>query len=249
MRYVVSDIHGHLDKLWELERKINLKDHDTLYILGDVVDRGPEPINLLKYCMSRENIVLLMGNHEDMMLNFLLETEGMDRKNLSNSDLYSTDYFGNWEYNGGDITYTQFLRESKETQKEIIDYLKSLPIELTVKTKHDTYYLVHGMYVDEDIYESMTEESKRKQKIWGRIRRYSVGPEGKTVIVGHTPTITITGKSEIFVRPNLMCIDCGMATYGLDVPNSYQNGSDYYLGNCKIRLGCLCLNNGKEYYV
>ena len=39
--YVISDIHGQYDMFMELLEKIPLKDSDTLYILGDVVDRVP----------------------------------------------------------------------------------------------------------------------------------------------------------------------------------------------------------------
>lgn len=38
--YVISDIHGMYNKFTELLNKIKLKDTDTLYILGDVLDRG-----------------------------------------------------------------------------------------------------------------------------------------------------------------------------------------------------------------
>lgn len=40
MIYVVSDIHGCYDKYQELLKKLNLGPDDTLYVLGDVIDRG-----------------------------------------------------------------------------------------------------------------------------------------------------------------------------------------------------------------
>lgn len=39
--YVISDIHGEYDMFLDLLEKIGLKEADTLYILGDVLDRGP----------------------------------------------------------------------------------------------------------------------------------------------------------------------------------------------------------------
>lgn len=41
MHYVVSDIHGYYDRYLKLLEVINFTDDDTLYILGDIVDRGP----------------------------------------------------------------------------------------------------------------------------------------------------------------------------------------------------------------
>ena len=38
--YVISDIHGEYDKFMELLDKIKLKETDTLYVLGDILDRG-----------------------------------------------------------------------------------------------------------------------------------------------------------------------------------------------------------------
>lgn len=37
--YVISDIHGQLEKLETLIERINLKDSDDLYVLGDVVEK------------------------------------------------------------------------------------------------------------------------------------------------------------------------------------------------------------------
>ena len=39
--FVIGDIHGELEQLKTLIQKINLNDEDELYVLGDVIDRGP----------------------------------------------------------------------------------------------------------------------------------------------------------------------------------------------------------------
>ena len=60
--YVISDIHGEYDKFTTLLEKIDLKDMDTLYILGDVVDRGPNPVKTLLKLMEMPNVVLFHKN-------------------------------------------------------------------------------------------------------------------------------------------------------------------------------------------
>ena len=40
MIYAVSDLHGCYDKYRNMLEKIHFSETDTLYILGDVVDRG-----------------------------------------------------------------------------------------------------------------------------------------------------------------------------------------------------------------
>ena len=64
MVYVMSDIHGCYDKYRKMLEKISLSDKDTLYILGDVVDRGPHGMKVLLDIAKRENVVLFRGNHD-----------------------------------------------------------------------------------------------------------------------------------------------------------------------------------------
>ena len=61
---LLSDLHGCYDKYVAMIKKINLGENDKLVILGDVLDRGPKPISIIKDIMRRENVELLMGNHE-----------------------------------------------------------------------------------------------------------------------------------------------------------------------------------------
>ena len=66
MIYCMSDIHGDYEKYCRMLETIQLCDEDTLYILGDVVDRGPEPIPILLDMMKRPNVRPILGNHEYM---------------------------------------------------------------------------------------------------------------------------------------------------------------------------------------
>ena len=68
--YCTSDIHGYDDAFFALLQELNLKDDDTLYILGDVIDRGPNGIKLLQAIMDMPNVKMLLGNHEHMMLQY-----------------------------------------------------------------------------------------------------------------------------------------------------------------------------------
>ena len=49
--------------------KIKFNERDTLYILGDIIDRGTENVKMIEYVMNTSNIYLLMGNHEDFLVN------------------------------------------------------------------------------------------------------------------------------------------------------------------------------------
>lgn len=71
MIYVLSDIHGRLDRFEKMLKKIDLQDSDTLYILGDVIDRGKDGIRILKKITEMPNAKMLLGNHEYMMMKAL----------------------------------------------------------------------------------------------------------------------------------------------------------------------------------
>lgn len=64
MTYVMSDLHGQFEKYKKMLELIGLRDSDDLYILGDVVDRGPEPMNILRDMSMRSNVFPVMGNHD-----------------------------------------------------------------------------------------------------------------------------------------------------------------------------------------
>ena len=54
-RYVMSDIHGEANRFHAMLEKIRVSADDTLYILGDVIDRGVDGINLLLEIMEMPN--------------------------------------------------------------------------------------------------------------------------------------------------------------------------------------------------
>ena len=45
--YVISDIHGQYKAYKKMLREIDFKPEDTLYVLGDAIDRGPNGIKVL----------------------------------------------------------------------------------------------------------------------------------------------------------------------------------------------------------
>lgn len=69
--YVMSDMHGEANRFHAMLEKNRFSAGDTLYILGDVIDRGADGINLLLEIMQKPNVVMLLGNHEYMMIQYL----------------------------------------------------------------------------------------------------------------------------------------------------------------------------------
>ena len=98
--YACSDIHGQYRLFKKMLKDIRFSDDDLLYILGDIIDRGPESIPMLQDIMQRDNVMCLLGNHEFMMYTNYRYPE------KDNSWLYSA--------NGGTVTRADFEKLSSE---------------------------------------------------------------------------------------------------------------------------------------
>lgn len=71
--YCVADIHGYYSHFMKLLDKIELSSTDRLYIIGDIIDRGPDTKRLLRWLITEDhkNIIMLKGNHEDMLASYI----------------------------------------------------------------------------------------------------------------------------------------------------------------------------------
>lgn len=70
----IGDIHGCDAALRAIIEAIRPRPTDTLVILGDCVDRGPKSADVIDQLLAlREEcrLIALLGNHEEMMLNYL----------------------------------------------------------------------------------------------------------------------------------------------------------------------------------
>ena len=109
--YVISDIHGEYDKFIELLDKIKLKETDILYVLGDILDRGPHPIKILLKIMNMPNVICLVGNHELMALECLeFLTKEITDKSINEMDEKMIDNLLTWQYNGSSTTIDEFSK-------------------------------------------------------------------------------------------------------------------------------------------
>ena len=73
-KYVISDLHGQFVLLQLLLEKIAFDDSDELYVLGDIMDRGPNSIDIYYFIKSMNNIHMIKGNHEIMMRTSLIQS-------------------------------------------------------------------------------------------------------------------------------------------------------------------------------
>ena len=239
MKYIISDLHGCYDEYMELIKKINLKDSDDLYILGDVVDRGPHPIKILQDMMLRPNVFPIIGNHDFMALVLLKKlsvevTADNIEDYLTEEDMSN---FMSWMKEGGDTTVNEFTSLDIEERGDIIDYLEEFSVyhELDADGKH--YILVHaglnGFEESKDI-----EEYSLADLLYDRVdydRRY-YSDKNIFLVTGHTPTPVIREDKQplVYEKNGHIALDCGCVFGGRLAAYCVDTGEITYVDAKKI---------------
>ncbi len=232
MTYIISDIHGQYGKYMKMLEKINFSDDDELFVLGDIIDRGENPIKVLTDMSMRENVFPILGNHELMAIRILkkLCVEITEENYAKQLDINTLMGLNLWQLDGGDTTLKEFKALDKEEKFAIIDYISDFSHydELTVNGKK--FILVHGgiPYEKKDI---PLYEQDIKELVTERPDYNKVYFKDKFLVTGHTPTQNISPDlgGRILIQNNHIAIDCGAGFGG--------------------PLGCLRLNDFNEYYV
>ena len=198
MKYVISDVHGYLDRMFDVLRIAEFDwDKDELYVLGDMIDRGPQTAEALHWSVEEapDNVHFLLGNHEDMACRALTAVEDI----LS---IESYIYEDPWSWNGGYNTLTN-CRElyGSDWCHKAANWIRNLPLYFIVDDK----LLVHAglcngeMRLSDDfISEGRNElieipnierEQWSQHLLWIRERWfYNTDNYPYDIIFGHSPT-------------------------------------------------------------
>ena len=232
MIYVMSDIHGCKDEYMEALKQINLKDEDTLYVLGDIVDRGPDGIEILRDMMFRANVIPLIGNHDYMALMMLKKlavpiTEENVESHITVDDMTS---YMHWINDGGSATIEGFRKLSFEEKQDIIEYLEEFSLYEEISVGGKEYILVHAG-IDPFVPGKSLDDYELHEMIFEAPDYSKVYFEDKYLVTGHKPTLWRDGeeKGKILRQNNHIAIDCGCVFGG--------------------KLGVICLDNGQEWYI
>lgn len=199
-QFVCGDIHGCYDELMNKLSEINFDfDSDILYSVGDLVDRGPYSLKVLRL-INEKWFKAVKGNHEDMIL-----------KTIVNPDDFTYPLI----LNGGEWITTLNTAEEKEVVKLII----SLPVTRTVKTEKYIYGLVHAaphrvLHWGTFCERAAVLDNITKHALWDRsiIRDSDYVPniEGVDLVYcGHTPL------REPLQKGNVRWIDTGCFATGI----------------------------------
>ena len=216
MIYAASDLHGcSVDSFLGLLEQAGFSEKDFLYILGDVVDRGEHGAELLSWITQQSNVQLLLGNHEDMLLNCAFLFDEVTEENLEELTQDQLFWLRNWMRNGAAPTIAGFrklLAEDPELVEGILEYLREAPLYACLEVGGMEYVLVHSGIGNFRLRKRLKSYS-RHDLLWERptpdVRYY---PD-KTVIFGHTPTAFYGEeyRGREFRTDTWICIDAGAA--------------------------------------
>lgn len=226
MTYAISDIHGCYDKYIGMLDRIRLSPDDTLYILGDIVDRGADGVKIILDLAARQNVVSLKGNHDHEAFVFLSNLTMRDDD--PRADEFA-DAFRMWLSDGGITTYESYKKLDEKSRKAVLSYLYRLPLFRELNINGQKYFLSHTVPEKEKM--SDPAKCSKYDFIMGEPEYEKTYFDDTIIVTGHTPTGFIdrnfTGR--IWRGNNHIAIDCG-AVFGNP-------------------LGCICLETGEEFYV
>lgn len=204
----VGDIHGKFNELKSLWRKIHVTDDDLIIFLGDYVDRGEGIYNVLKWVIAqstKKNFIFLRGNHEQMMIEALKQTDGMSRIN--------------WILNGGKATILA-LRElitlKEFTINEIATFADNLPLSYSMTIGGRKYFFCHAGVEEGVPFDEQDEEAL----LWTRESFFNSYKGEDVVISGHSPIRFFFDFDDANPRPikiptkNIIMTDTGAFTKG-----------------------------------
>ena len=256
--YVFSDVHGHHKTLERLLERVSPCDEDEIWVLGDMVDRGPDPVSVIRTCRSFAHGHVLMGNHEAMMLDFIHNP---------------TDELSafQWEMNGGYTTRAGLVRLSEYELLDIIDWVEGLELGAHISVGGRDYLMVHAglrplnfsarsRWTDVTMdallrYQNTEDLLWIRDEFWGQptgfVDERGLGP---IVIAGHTPVPYVEELADTYDRParniegecQIMHLGASDATGGI---------ADRWAIDCGAaggagwgRIGMVRLDDGMEFY-
>lgn len=118
---IISDIHANADALWALPEA-----YDELWVLGDLVNYGPEPDQVIEFVRSKASVVI-RGNH-DHAVGFQEDPRCSPRfRAMAESTRRYTDSVLGFEHK---------------------QYLQSLPVSIETQRQETKFYLCHAIPSD-----------------------------------------------------------------------------------------------------
>ncbi len=191
--YAISDLHGYpLEKFNALLEKAGFSEADTLYIIGDAVDRnGDGGVRLLRHIMAQPNFEFILGNHEDMLLNCAFLFDEITPESISELSADKLTHYDRYMRNGGGVTVKNLLALRKADPgafSDLMQFLRDAPFIGAASAGGRDFLLVHGGL------KGFSPKKKLKDYayidlLWERPKLGDEYFDDIITVFGHTPTL------------------------------------------------------------
>lgn len=190
---VIGDVHGHYEGLQQLFALLDLQEQDTVYFLGDLIDRGPASAQVVEFVRT-QGYLCLCGNHEQMM-QFAFQSDADDFAMQA------------WLSSGGHSTLDSY--RGREHQIEVdLAWMANLPTHLDL----GDFWLVHaGVHPRLSL-----DQQSAQQFCWIRQEFHQMQQPfftDKTILTGHTITFTFPGVDPGQLAQGVGWIDIDTGAY------------------------------------
>ena len=177
MTYVISDVHGEYELFMRLLDKIAFSKRDTLYICGDVIEKGLQSLTLARYVSQMSNVKGIAGNHEYAFLKYYY---GQSRQfSVGSEELLKK-------------LRSYFPEDGNLLDWRLVDWFEGLPFYI----EEDDFICVHaGAPIDSYGRILPLDKARPEELVYDRnFKDPQVKPtDSKCVFFGHTPSCYITG--------------------------------------------------------
>lgn len=221
---VISDIHGHLDRLRSLLQKVKYTSDDYLIILGDFVEKGDqviETIHFIQKLSQNKRTFVLAGNCE-WALDALLTIPELASQIPQYLKIVSTngcirEVYQKLHLDDGHETMLGVQKQIAEYLKKEIDFISHLPVTL----KFNQFLFVHAGIEKRKDYEKSSLSSLLEMQHF-----YDQGHLlNEIVVVGHLPTSNyfknrIDNSIIIDEKKKIICIDGGVGVKNISQLNA-----------------------------
>ena len=213
--FVIGDVHGRREQLRQLiEMLPRDPSRDALVLLGDLIDRGEDAPGVVTDVIQLQQeadgapVVVLRGNHEQMLLDFIDEDSELWLHPATGSERTFEQYVGRPLFS--ELTREEIAAARRDTLNSIpaeqIEFLRGLPLYY-----EDDYAIYVHAGLEKDKHPRDTDA---RHLLWSRNGEFYRSYYGKPCVFGHTPTPFLPllgrlGRHGIYISHSAIGIDTG----------------------------------------
>lgn len=210
--FAIGDVHGELTLLKEMLTNWDAENEQLIFV-GDLIDRGEDPagvVKVAKQLVDTHNAIVLRGNHEQMLLDWLQNPEEKMNYYTSQGGLKTIQSFLADKLTK-ELTPTEMADALYQEAAQYISFIAALPFYY----EKEDYFFVHAGV---DLALADWRQTPDKDLIW--IREpflFGENHTDKTFVFGHTPVQSLheDGSSNIWISEDKTRIDIdGGAVFG-----------------------------------